>query len=194
MYRWRAKWFLVQFRRHHSPLTLNQESNFTCRQKEHFLFHWNTLISQGQFTQIWTLHKEKRIDDYWNVDGNRSLSDSWTGFTKSTLLKETPPNGYMWPGWDWQKFKRRHVQIIYGLKLGQELEKPLKEKKNNNGHSKSENSRMPEVWGEFVLLIQVMKITRTSLKMQGGNWKHTWLLQCHVKRRLLSPAIKKPLQ
>ena len=32
--------------------------------------------------------QEKRIDDYWNVDDNRSLSDFWTGFTKLTLLKE----------------------------------------------------------------------------------------------------------
>ena len=28
--------------------------------------------------------QEKRIDDYWNVD---SMSDSWRGFTKFTLLK-----------------------------------------------------------------------------------------------------------
>ena len=42
--------------------------------------------------------QEKRIDDYWNIDENRSLSDSWTGFTKFTLLKETPPKGYLWSG------------------------------------------------------------------------------------------------
>ena len=39
--------------------------------------------------------QEKRIDDYWNVDGNRNLSDSWTGFTS---LNETPPRGFMWSG------------------------------------------------------------------------------------------------
>ena len=26
--------------------------------------------------------QEKRIDDYWNVDGPRDLSDPWTGFTQ----------------------------------------------------------------------------------------------------------------
>ena len=25
---------------------------------------------------------EKSIDDYWNVDGDRELSDTWTGFHK----------------------------------------------------------------------------------------------------------------
>ena len=44
------------------------------------------------------LSQEKRIDDHWNVDGKRNLSDSWTGFTRFTLLNETPPKRYMWSG------------------------------------------------------------------------------------------------
>ena len=39
--------------------------------------------------------QESRID-HWNVDVDRGLSDSWTGFTKITLLYEKPPKGYMW--------------------------------------------------------------------------------------------------
>ena len=39
--------------------------------------------------------QEKRIDDYWNIDGSRDLSDSWTGFTQFALLEEKPPDGYM---------------------------------------------------------------------------------------------------
>ena len=31
--------------------------------------------------------QESRIDDHWNVDVDRNLSDSWTGFTEFTLLK-----------------------------------------------------------------------------------------------------------
>ena len=34
------------------------------------------------------VRKEKRIDDYWTVDGARDLSDPWTGFTQFTLLEE----------------------------------------------------------------------------------------------------------
>ena len=43
--------------------------------------------------------QERRIDDYWNIDGSRDLSDSWTGFTQFTLLEEKPPDGKMWSGW-----------------------------------------------------------------------------------------------
>ena len=41
---------------------------------------------------------ERRIDDYWNVDGSRDLSGSWTGFTQFTLLEEKLPDAYMWSG------------------------------------------------------------------------------------------------
>ena len=39
--------------------------------------------------------QEKHIDDDRNVDANRSLPDSWKGFTKFTLLKEKPPKGFL---------------------------------------------------------------------------------------------------
>ena len=41
---------------------------------------------------------ERRIDDYWNIDGSRDLSDCWTGFTQFILSEEKPPDGYMWSG------------------------------------------------------------------------------------------------
>ena len=41
---------------------------------------------------------EKRIDEYWNIDGSRDLSDPWTGFTQFTLLDEKAPDGYTWSG------------------------------------------------------------------------------------------------
>ena len=34
------------------------------------------------------LKQEKRIDDYWNIDGSRDLSDPLKGFTQFTLLEE----------------------------------------------------------------------------------------------------------
>ena len=35
----------------------------------------------------------RRIDDYWNIDGSRDLCDSWTGFTRFSLLEVKPPDG-----------------------------------------------------------------------------------------------------
>ena len=41
---------------------------------------------------------EKNVEDYWNVDGEKELSDAWTGFTRVILLDERPPDGYTWSG------------------------------------------------------------------------------------------------
>ena len=54
-------------------------------------------VSRTTHTNV-DVKQEKRIDDYWNIDGSRDLSDSWTGFTQFTLLEEKPPDGFMWSG------------------------------------------------------------------------------------------------
>ena len=41
---------------------------------------------------------EKKMDDYRNVDGDRELSDTWTGLTRFTFLDEKPPDGHTWSG------------------------------------------------------------------------------------------------
>ena len=51
---------------------------------------------------------EKDIDDYRNVDGDRELSDTWTGVTRFTLLNEIPPDGFSWSG-DRRLFKARNL-------------------------------------------------------------------------------------
>ena len=55
-------------------------------------------VSRTAHTNLY-VKQEKRIDDYWIIDGSRDLSDPWTGFTQFTLLEEKPPDGYMWSGW-----------------------------------------------------------------------------------------------
>ena len=54
-------------------------------------------VSRTTHTNV-DVKQEKRIDDYWNIDGSRDLSDHWTGVTQFTLLEEKPPDGYMWSG------------------------------------------------------------------------------------------------
>ena len=80
-----------------TAITLNPESNFTRREKNHSLFHQNTLTYPDTHTNL-DVKQEKRIDDYWNIDGSRDLSDPWTGFTQFTPLEEKPPEGYMSSG------------------------------------------------------------------------------------------------
>ena len=53
------------------------------------------MMLPGPFTLIWDVLQERRVDDCWNVDSSKHLSNSWGGFTKFTLLKETSSKGHM---------------------------------------------------------------------------------------------------
>ena len=54
-------------------------------------------VSRTTHTNL-DVKQERRIDDYWNIDGSRDLSDSWTSFIQFALLEEKPPDGNMWSG------------------------------------------------------------------------------------------------
>ena len=54
-------------------------------------------VSRTTHTNL-DVKQEKRIDDYWNIDGSRDSSDPWTGFTQFTPFEEKAPDGHMWSG------------------------------------------------------------------------------------------------
>ena len=60
-------------------ITLYTESNCTCREKNHTLKYID--VSRTTHTNLDVL-MEKDIEDHRNVDGERELSDAWTGFTR----------------------------------------------------------------------------------------------------------------
>ena len=68
-------------------ITLNPESNFT-RREESFPIPLKYIDVTRTTRSNSDVKQEKRIDDYWNIDGSRVLSDPWTGFTQFTLLDE----------------------------------------------------------------------------------------------------------
>ena len=54
-------------------------------------------VSRTSHTNL-DAEQERRIDDYWNIDGSRDLSDYRTGFTWLAPSGEKPPDGYMRSG------------------------------------------------------------------------------------------------
>ena len=56
-------------------------------------------VSRTTHTNL-DVKQEKRIDDYWNIDGSRDVSDYLTGFTQFIILEEKPQDGYMSSGGD----------------------------------------------------------------------------------------------
>ena len=56
-------------------------------------------VSRTAHTNL-DVEQEKRIDDYWNIDGSRDLSDPWTGSQNLLHWKEKLPTDTRGPGRD----------------------------------------------------------------------------------------------
>ena len=125
--------------------------------------------------------QEKRIDDYWNIDGSRDLSDPWTGFTPFTLLEEKPPNGYMWSR---GRLTRKqltprpdHLWPELWKSMGKHAK--LKEKQKwSNEKLHLENAR--KLRGICFIDLDYKNSKKPS-RMLVRSWKHQLLLLCIVK-------------
>ena len=141
--------------------------------------------------------QESRIDDYWNIDGSRDLSDSWTGFTQLTLLDEKPPDGYMWSGWRLTKRQATsrpdHLWPELCTKLGRNAKLKEKQKWSNE----KPNSIMPEDYEEFISLTLRTRNSKKPLGMLERNWKHQWLPLClarHARKVSMGRPVAKPMR
>ena len=115
---------------------------------------------------------EKRIDDYWNIDGSRDLSDPWTGFTQFTQLDEKAPDGYMWCG---ERLTRKQLTSRpdhLWPELWKSMGKHAKLKERQKWSHENQNSIMKENYEEFISLTNLKK----PLRMLARNWKCQWLL------------------
>ena len=72
-----------------SVIILNREVQLHVPRKESYLIpHIEIDFTRSIYADL-EVAQEKRIYDYWDVDENRTLSDSWTNFTRFSLLNET---------------------------------------------------------------------------------------------------------
>ena len=93
-WRWSLCRFLVDARRLHlSPSQWTSSSSLRAKVRKYSLFHWKFIWDTRSTHTDLDVMQEIRIDDFWNVDSSRHLSNSWRGFTNITSSKRKPPKG-----------------------------------------------------------------------------------------------------
>ena len=97
---WSDKWLLLHVKKLHIPPSRWTESQTLFDERR--IIPYSIDVSRTTHTNL-DVKQERRIDDYWNIDGSRDLSGSWTGFTQFTLLDEEHPDGFLWFGWEIDK-------------------------------------------------------------------------------------------
>ena len=137
-------------------------------------------VSRTTHTNL-DVKQEKRIDDYWNIDGSRDLSDLWTGFTQLTPLEEKAPDGYMWSG---ERLTRKqltsrpdHLWPELWKSMGKHAK--LKEKQKWS-HEKLHLDNARKLRGIYFIDPEDKEFKET-IKIARKNLYHRWLLLCPAK-------------
>ena len=77
---------------------------------------------------------KENIENYWNVDGEKDLSDAWTGFTRFILEFKSDQKGSPGAGRDLQENNQRLVQTMYGQICGSMSDAAKEESKTKMGY------------------------------------------------------------
>ena len=116
---------------------------------------------------------EKRIDDYWNIDGSRELSDPWTGFTQFALMEEKPPDGYMWSGGEIDE-KTAYIQARSSMARAMEINRKARQAEGEAEVVWTKRSILKtheNCEGSISSTLRIRN-SKKPLRMLVRNWKH----------------------
>ena len=141
-------------------ITLNRESiKLHVPREESFQIPWRHIdVTRARSTTL-DVMLESRMDDYWNIEGDRDLSDAWTGFTRNL---QTGMHG---PGSGWRRNKQHPGEITSGQKSGKYGRRSATQRKTKVGY-RNRSSTMPENW-------EVLFHWSSRCRVQGDHEKRT---------------------
>ena len=168
-------------------ITLNQELSYAP--KEEFPIPLRDTDVVRRTNTILDVLLESRIDDSWNVEGDRNLAEPWTGFTQFTALNAKPPDGYTWSG---ERLTKVHSNIKGRSLVARNVVKYVE-----CGSLKNRSSIMRDSWETSILSIWLflsvfldeMKLAakKQNLDPMRKNWMkhvviwenlHLFLIMC----------------
>ena len=116
---------------------------------------------------------ERRIGDWWNIERNRDLSNSWTGFTRFTMLDEKPPDGYTWSRRRLTKKQTTSRSDHLGPKIWKSMSEAQRKEKQK---WTIEKPKVDNGGRLFTSLIQRMRRSNKLFKKTRGE---SWKFRCH---------------
>ena len=163
------RWFLVIERRFHLSPSRGTQSQTVHAERRIISYSTEIYRRYQKYSHITGCNAGENIDDCWNVDGDRELSHTWTGFTRFTTLKEKPPDGYTWSG---RRLTRKETTSRPDKSVARYVEGLMHRnaKKSKNGPSRSQNSITPEDYVVISLWNLMMKNSCVSWKMLVESW------------------------
>ena len=162
------------YRRHVEP----RVKHYSPRDRNHSLFHWNTLTYPELFVQIWMPSKRSAsmiIGISMGFETCQILGHVWHILLHWKKNVQTEICGL---GRDWRKNSWYPGQIIYGQISGRKRERIPSWRRGESEHMRNLNSTMHENCEEFSSFFPLTRNLRRPSRMHATNWKHQWLPLC----------------
>ena len=165
----------------YTAITLNPESNFTRRERNHSLFHLNTLTYPELLIRIWMSSKRSAsmiIGISMGLETCLIL-----GQVSHNLLYQMRnlPTDICGPGRDWQENSLHPGQIIYGQNYGSQWESMRSSRRSRSGLMQSSILKTLENCEGSISLTRRIRNSKKPSRMPVRSWKHLLLLLCLVK-------------
>ena len=132
----------------------------------------NDVWDDQGYEYIVRCNARENIDDYWNVDGDRDLSDTWTGFTRFTISDEKTT------GWIYlvrEETDKKANDIQTRLSVARNWERHVRsveaKRKAKVGYRKTEASQCQKIAWCLLDWSRRWRIQGNFEKMRVESWK-----------------------
>ena len=181
-WRWSLKRFLVCSRWLHFPSSYWTESSIKCVERRNISYSTETywchevnMYRSGRGTR-------KTYWCCWIVDVNKSLSDSWTGFTKFFHFERKASKRIHVVRWETDNNSNNCSTRSYlARSLDKNWESRSKKRKTRMGIWDNETRKMRGLWKVFTPLIRMTKNTNISSRTRKRNGRYPCQIQCRAE-------------
>ena len=164
-----------------TAITLNPESNFTRREKNHSPLHWKTLTYPELLIRIW-MSSKRSASMITGISMNLETCQILGQVSHNLLYwKKNLPTDICGPGGDWRENTLHPGQIIYGQSSGNQWESTPSWRRSKSGLMKSSILKTHENCEGSISSTRRIRNSKKSSRTRVRSWKHLWLLLCHVK-------------
>ena len=165
----------------YTAITLNPESNFTRREKNHSLFHWSTLTYPELLVQIWMSNKRNASTIIGMLMVKRLVGSLDRFHPVYFIGRKTSRRIYMVKVEINEKTADIQARSFMARNLENNGERMPSWRRSKSGRMRSSIWITHENCKGSIPLTRRIRNSKKPSRMLVRNWKHLWLLLCPAK-------------
>ena len=165
----------------YTAITLNPESNFTRREKNHSLFHWNTLMYRELLIRIWMSSRRSALMIIGISMGQETCLIHGQVSLNLLYWKKNLETEKMWSGVRLTRKQLTSTPDHLCPELWKSMERMPSWRRSKSSRMKSSIRRTHENCEGSISLTRRIRNSKKPSRTRVRSWRHQSLLLCRVK-------------